>query len=101
MKIIISAVAVLVLLAVVPSVMAMPMPETFADGWYDAYNNWVRSGAKPDDDSSHSELYYNGFNTGWKYAREHVKVIVEQGHVLTDMKACGIYHCMESRPIYP
>jgi hypothetical protein len=29
--------------------MAMPMPETFADGWYDAYNNWVPPEIDDDD----------------------------------------------------
>jgi hypothetical protein len=84
--------AVLVLLGAVTPVMAMPMPETFADGWYDGYNNWVyygknREQQRADDDSSHSDLYYQGFDTGLKYAREHVKVIIVQGHVLTDLNA--------------
>ncbi|MGA9842840.1 MAG: hypothetical protein WBQ25_11035 [Nitrososphaeraceae archaeon] len=43
----------------------------------------MRSGKKPFDDSSHSDLYYKGFETVWKYATEHVKVIVEHGHVVS------------------
>ena len=31
-------------------------------------------------------MYYKGFDAGWKYAREHVKLTMDHGRVITNLK---------------
>jgi hypothetical protein len=85
-------VVVLVLLTGVlniPNVMASDVGDQrdFIYGWRDAYNNWAHLAKYPDDEDSHNDWYWQGVDAGWKYARAHVKVVIIQGHILSDENA--------------
>ena len=90
MKIVIGAILVLVLIMgpIIPSVMASDVGDQrdFIYGWRDAYYNWSHFAKYPNDEDGHDAWYWQGVDAGWKYAREHVKVMVVQGHVLTESK---------------
>jgi hypothetical protein len=70
----------------IPNVMASDVGDQrdFIYGWRDAYNNWAHLAKYPDDEDSHNDWYWQGVDAGWKYAREHVKVLITQGHILSD-----------------
>jgi hypothetical protein len=90
MEILLGALSILVLLGViVPTAMASDVGDErdFIYGWRDAFTNWSFLAKYPNDDESHDDWYWQGVDAGWKYATHHVKVMVVQGHILTDLNA--------------